>query len=157
MKQDQLLEKYVKQIQPILPLAKKAYGSRALVSPEHNASRKYTKLLVEYYNKGGSLVAMANALGVAYPGVRRRVITADLPPAPVRKRSAFSDDQVKAAVERIRKAKEKSAEDYHTAVAKEYEAGVSLAKIAEGLGISSSQPLYYAVSRHAIRKQDGND
>lgn len=154
MAKEDLLEKYKKQIEPLLPLAKRAYGSRTLVSPEHNASRKYTKLLVEYYGKGGSLVAMASALGVAYPGVRRRVITADVPALPVRKHSTLTDEQVTQGVERVKKAKQKGVEDYHSQIAKEYENGISLAKLAEGLGISSSQPLYWAVSRHSIRQQE---
>ena len=153
-KSNDLLERYVKKIQPILPLAKKAYGSRALVSPEHKASREYTRLLTEYYEKGGSLVAMAQALNVAYPGVRRRVITASLPPQPVKARSRKSEAEVDAAIKRVKKAKEKGADDYHAQLAKEYDAGVSLAKIAEGLGISSSQPLYYAVSRARLKEQE---
>ena len=76
---DDLLEEYKSKIEPLLPMAKKAFGSRSNESPEHLASRQYTQLLTEYYAKGGSLVAMAGELGVVYAGLRRRVTTADLP------------------------------------------------------------------------------
>ena len=72
--QAELISEYKEKIEPILPAAKRANGSRKKVSPEHEASRQYTELLVEFYDKGGSLPRLAEALGVAYSGVRRRVV-----------------------------------------------------------------------------------
>jgi hypothetical protein len=151
---DKLLSDYKKKIEPILPLAKKAFGSRAHTTPAHLASRKYTQLLVEYYEKGGSLVAMARELDVAYAGVRRRVLTADDVITPSRKRSSLSDKATDAAIERVKKAKAKSTDAYHTQIANEYEKGLSLAKLAAGLGISSSQPLYWAIKRAEVKNKD---
>jgi hypothetical protein len=150
---DKLLDTYAKKIKPILPLAKKAFGSRAHTTPAHNASRQYTQLLVEYYGKGGSLVAMANELDVAYAGIRRRILTADQEILPSRKRSTLTDAQVQKGIERIKKAKEKSPEAYHAALAAEYDKGISLAKVADALGISSSQPLYWGIQRARLREQ----
>jgi hypothetical protein len=150
---DKLLDTYAKKIKPILPLAKKAFGSRAHTTPAHNASRQYTQLLVEYYSKGGSLVAMANELDVAYAGIRRRILTADQEILPSRKRSTLTDAQVQKGIERIKKAKQKSPEAYHEALAAEYDKGISLAKVADALGISSSQPLYWGIQRARLREQ----
>jgi transposase-like protein len=153
---DKLLSDYKKKIDPILPLAKKAFGSRLHTTPAHDASRKYTALLKEYYEKGGSLVAMANELGVAYAGVRRRVVTADLDVLPSRKRSSLTDAQTEKGIERIKKAKDKSPEAYHAALEAEYAKGISLAKVAKALGLSSSQPLYYGVQRSQVRAKEEN-
>lgn len=153
---DKLLDTYAKKIKPILPLAKKAFGSRAHTTPAHNASRQYTQLLVEYYSKGGSLVAMANELDVAYAGIRRRILTADQEILPSRKRSTLTEAQVQKGIERIKKAKEKSPEAYHSALAAEYDKGISLAKVADALGISSSQPLYWGIQRARVREQSSS-
>lgn len=150
---DKLLETYSKKIKPILPLAKKAFGSRTHSTPQHKASREYTLLLVEYYNKGGSLVALATELGVTYAGLRRRILTADIPALPSRKKSSMTETQMQKGIERIKKAKEKSPDAYHDALASEYEKGISLAKVAEALGIASSQPLYWGVHRAKLREQ----
>lgn len=149
---DELLERYKAKIEPLLPLAKRAYGSRGNVTPEHRASREYTRLLTEYYAKGGSLVAMADALGVVYAGLRRRVRTADLPVREARSRSRMSQPEVDAAVERIKAAREESLEAYHEQIAEEYDNGVSLAKVAIALGLSGSGPLYYAVNSVRLRE-----
>jgi AraC-like DNA-binding protein len=148
---DTLVREYSGKLEKLLPLAKKAYGSRSNTSPAHDASRQYTNLLKEYYGKGGSLVAMASELGVAYAGLRRRVVTSDLPSLPPRKRSRMTPEETDQAVNRIKSAKAKSTEDYHDQLAKEYDNGISLAKVASGLGLSSSQPLYYGVQRSRAR------
>ena len=149
---DELLERYKQKIEPLLPLAKRAYGSRGNMTPEHKASREYTRLLTEYYAKGGSLVAMADALGVVYAGIRRRVRTADLPVREARSRSRMSQPEVDAAVERIKAAREGGLEAYHEQIAEEYDNGVSLAKVAIALGLSGSGPLYYAVNSVRLRE-----
>ena len=68
MKKDfeEITEKYAGKIAPHLELAKRAYGLRGQATPAHVASAKYTELVKEYYAKGGSLVALASKLGVAY-------------------------------------------------------------------------------------------
>lgn len=153
MKNKQLVEEYAPLLKELLPLARQAYGSRNTKSPQHDASREYTRLLVEYYNRGGSLISIAKAVGVTYAGVRRRVTTVSVAPASKRVRSKATPEQVIEAVERIRIAKEKSVEDYHEALRHEYEDnGISLTKIAKALGLSSSNPLYYGVARTKIKK-----
>jgi hypothetical protein len=150
---DALVEQYAKKITPLLPLAKKAYGSRAQTTPAHEASREYTRLLSEFYEKGGSLVALADRLDVAYSGMRRRVFTASLPPSTIKKgRVKLSDADVAKAASRVLAAREKGgAEAYHDALAQEYQNGVSLAALADQLGLSSAAPLYYGVQRSALR------
>jgi hypothetical protein len=56
---DALLEQYAPKLAELLPLARKAYGSRDIVSPQHDASREYTRLLVEFYQRGGSLLQLS--------------------------------------------------------------------------------------------------
>lgn len=153
MRNNQLVEEYAPRLIELLPLARQAYGSRNTVSPQHDASREYTRLLVEYYNKGGSLIAIAQAVGVTYAGVRRRVTTVEIAPSSKRSRSKATPEQIAEAVERIKLAKEKSVEDYHEALRHEYEDnGISLTKIAKGLGLSSANPLYYGVARTKIKQ-----
>lgn len=150
---DQLVEHYAPLLKELLPLARKAYGSRNTKSPQHDASREYTRLLVEYYSKGGSLIAIANAVGVTYAGVRRRVTTVAIAPSSKRVRSKATPEQLAEAIERVKIAKEKSVEEYHEALRHEYEDnGISLTKIAKGLGLSSSNPLYYGVARTKLKK-----
>ncbi len=149
---DALVEQYAPRLRELLPLARKAYGSRNTVSPQHDASREYTKLLVEYYNKGGSLIAISEAVGVTYAGVRRRVTTATILPPNKRVRSKATPEQIQSAVERIKAAKLLGVDEYHEALRKEYEDnGISLTKIDKGLGLSSANPLYYGDARTKIK------
>lgn len=147
-----LLKEYVSLIEPHLDLAKKAYGSRSTDSPQHAASREYTRLLCEYYAKGGSLLDMAKALDVTYAGLRRRVTTKDLTPSSKRPRKRFPEEVYDAAVLEIKVAKETSTEAYHESLHKFYNEGLSLAKIATKLGLSSANPLYYGVSRVELKR-----
>lgn len=149
---DELVEQYAPRLKELLPLARKAYGSRSTVSPQHDASREYTRLLVEYYSKGGSLIAISNAVGVTYAGVRRRVTTANITPPNKRIRSRATEQQITEAVQRIKQAKLLGVDQYHEALRHEYEDnGISLTKIAKGLGLSSANPLYYGVARTKIK------
>jgi hypothetical protein len=154
MKKDELTEKYAQKIEPILPLAKRAYGLRGQATPEHKASEKYTVLLKEYYSKGGSLVALAEKLGVAYSGMRRRIFASSTPPGPRKPRSQSSEESIEKTLTRVLKAKETSTERYHEELYKAYHNGASLAVLAKGLSLSSSAPLYYAVQRHETRLQE---
>lgn len=148
-----LLAEYAAAIKPHIELAKKAYGSRDTQSPQHDASREYTRLLCEYYEKGGSLLEMAEALEVTYAGLRRRVTTASLKPSSKRPRKKFPQEVYDAAVKEILEAKAESTEAYHLAITKHYDAGLSLARIAETMGLSSAYPCYYAVNRGRLAQQ----
>lgn len=151
MAHQEITETYAEKIRPILELAKRAYGHRDQVTPAHNASREYTRLLKEYYAEGGSLVALAQELGVAYSGMRRRVWTSELPIALQKNRTKRQLEETTEAVERVKAARSTGTDEYHSQLFAEYHDGYSLALIADGLGLSSSAPLYYAVQRHAVR------
>jgi hypothetical protein len=149
---DDLVTQYKNKIQPILPLAKKAYGSRTQKSVEHDASREYTRLLTEFYSKGGSLPALAKALNVAYAGVRRRVVMRDVSVASVRPKARILDEEevLKASI-RVKEAKISGIDTYHDQLAKEYKNGIPMSGLARGLGLSSAAPLYYGVQRSLQR------
>ncbi len=149
-----LLAEYVEKITPHLELAKTAYGSRDTVSPQHDASREYTRLLCEYYAKNGSLLDMAEALHVTYAGLRRRVTTKDLKPSSKRPRPKFTEAEYVEAVTEILDAKATGTAEYHEALAKYYKLNMSLAKIAEKMGLSSANPLYYGVNRVQLKDQE---
>lgn len=154
MKNREITEEYAEKIAPLLPLAQKAYGAKTQNTPAHQASREYTRLLVEFVEAGGSLIDLANRLQVTYSGVRRRVINASMPTMQSgHGRRKLSEEEVSAAIERVREAKKSGSSSYHAQLATEYyENGVSLSKIAKGLGISNAAPLYYGIQRHAQRK-----
>ena len=141
-------------IEPILPLAKKAYGSREQTTPAHDASREYTRLLTEFHTKGGSLPQLAKELDVAYAGVRRRVVMQDVSVSTVKPRTRAKTEELSEAVIRVKTAKGLSVDEYHDQLAKEYESGVSLAALARSLGLSSAAPLYYGVQRSLQRRAE---
>lgn len=151
---EELLNEYEAKIVPVLDLAKKAYGSRGTKSPQHDASRKYTQYLVEYYSKGGSLLKISKRLGVTYAGVRRRIVTDQMPPESKRRHSSSTPIQIFEAAARVLDAKSNlGTMGYHDALRYEYEInGVSLTKLAKELGLSSANPLYYGVSRSKLRE-----
>ena len=151
-----LVEEYAEKIEPLLELAKKAYGSRSTVSPQHDASRQYTALLVEYYSKGGSLLDLASKLKVTYAGIRRRIITAELPSTKKRTRSKATPIDIANAATILKTLQATGhTEQYHNAVYQAYEVqGISLGKLAKAMGLSSSNPLYYAVSKARIAKTE---
>ena len=153
MKNEALTQEYAEKITPLLELARRAYGSRTQDTLAHEASRKYTELLIEYHNRDGSLIDLANALGVAYSGIRRRIFTSKTPsladPAPKRK---VTPEELEAALERVRTAKATNPRVYHEQLSIEYhQNGISLGAIARGLGIANAAPLYYGVQRHIQR------
>jgi hypothetical protein len=150
---DNLIQEYKDKIDPILPLAKKAYGSRNQKTKEHDASRKYTQLLTEFYEKNGSLPALAKALDVAYAGVRRRVVMRDVAVSSIRpKTRVLDEEQVLLATNRVKKAKLTGVDPYHDQLAEEYEKGIPMSGLARGLGLSSAAPLYYGVQRSLQRQ-----
>lgn len=138
-----LLKEYAQKIEPYLEDAKKAYGSRDTISPQHDASREYTRLLCQFYEKGGSLLDMGKALDVTYAGMRRRVTTCGLKPSSKRPRKKFPQEVYDDAVASILEAKESSTLEYHQAIFDVYEAGLALSLIASQMGLSSANPLYY--------------
>ena len=99
---DTTFEEYAAQMEVLLPLARKAYGSRTTNSPQHEASREYTRLLVEFYGSGGSLIQLANRLDVTYAGVRRRILTDEIPAIPKGKNSKSSPHEVTEAAVRVK-------------------------------------------------------
>jgi hypothetical protein len=154
---DTTFEEYAAQMEVLLPLARKAYGSRTTNSPQHEASREYTRLLVEFYGSGGSLIQLANRLDVTYAGVRRRILTDEIPAIPKGKNSKSSPHEVTEAAVRVKLAHlEDGSAAYHDQIRYEYEVNkISLAKLAKELGLSSANPLYYALTRSRVNsKQD---
>jgi hypothetical protein len=153
----ELISEYKALIDPLLPLAKKAYGSRFQETPYHAASREYTRLLSEFQERGGSLPALAKALGVTYAGVRRRVVMRNTSVASIRPKTRIRGEEVELeAVERINTAKVLGMNSYHDQLATEYVNGLSLSNIAKRMGLSSAAPLYYGVQRSIQRSVEAS-
>lgn len=150
-----LVGDYARRIRPLVQLAQRAYGSRSTRSLQHDASREYTRLLVEFYSKGGSLLKLAEELGVTYAGLRRRVMTAELPAEAARRtRKKYSDTEYAQAVGKLLAVqKYGSSGQYHEEIKDLYDAGYSLSRIAKLMGMSSANPLYYGVSRVAVKEE----
>lgn len=151
----ELVEEYKSKIEPILPSAKKANGSRKKATPEHEASREYTRLLVEFYRKGGSLPRLADALGVAYSGIRRRVAMDNVSVEHIKPktRAAITEQDIADAVQRVRQARSEGMVEYHDQLAAEFRNGIPLAVLARKLGLSGAAPLYYGVQRSIQRNR----
>jgi hypothetical protein len=150
-----LLEEYTQKITPILPAAKKANGSRKKATPEHDASREYTKLLVEYYNRGGSLPQLATALGVAYSGIRRRVVMNDVSIDSLKSplKIAYTAEDIQDAAQRVKQAKSEGQIQYHDQLALEFSNGIPLAPLSKAIGLTGAAPLYYGVQRSIQRNR----
>jgi hypothetical protein len=149
----EIVEEYATQIEPLLDIAKKAYGPRDQQTPAHTASREYTRLLTEFHSRGGSLPLLAKRLSVAYAGVRRRVVMNDISVSIARPKLRVKDQDVAGSAERVKIAKAKDVDSYHDQLAHEYKLGISLANLAKELGLSSAAPLYYGVQRSLQRSQ----
>lgn len=148
---NELIEEYAAKIEPILPMAKKAYGARNQISPAHDASREYTRLLKEFHARGGSLPKLAKRLDVAYAGVRRRVVMSNVAVSDIRPKVRLKDQDIKASANRVRFAKQQGVDRYHDQLADEYKKGISLSNLAKEIGLSSAAPLYYGVQRSMQR------
>ena len=146
------IEAYAVRIRPLLDDAKKAYGSRDTVSPQHDASREYTKILVEYCDEDGSLPKLADTLGVSYAGMRRRVNNATLPPVPKVKRVQYSDAEYVTIIEEIRDCQVVGTDCYHDKLLSVKEAGYSFSRIARDMQLSSTYTLYYGSDRARARR-----
>ena len=155
MSSDPLVDEYVGKIEPLLPLARRAFGSRGQDSPNHAASREYTALLAEFKERGGNLQRLAGALGVEYSGVRRRIVMRNVSVSEIsrtkRPRNSVSAEELDAVASRIKAAKEINVEAYHDALRDAYVAGIPMATLAAKLNISSAAPLYYGVARSQQR------
>lgn len=149
----QLVEEYASRIEPLLPLAKKAYGSKSQNTPAHEASREYTRLLSEFQSKGGSLPMLAKRLNVAYAGIRRRVVMSDVIVSAIRPKTRLKEQDIQSAAKRVLAAKEKDVDSYHDQLAEEYKNGISLSNLAKEMNLSSAAPLYYGVQRSLQRNQ----
>jgi hypothetical protein len=151
-----LVEEYAYKIAPHLEQAQKAYGSRSINSPAHIASREYTRLLVEYYEKGGQLSALSRKIKVSYPGLRRRVITSNVDVSTIKPeiKVPLREQDIAGAAFRVKTAKSMGVDFYHDQLRKEYEAGVSLSRLAREIGLSSAAPLYYGVQRSLQRNSN---
>lgn len=150
-----LVDEYAAKIKPILSSAKKANGSRKKATPEHDASRQYTALLVEFKNKGGSLLKLADTLGVAYSGLRRRVVmnTVSVDQIKPKTRTEITEQDIDDAAQRVKQAKTEGMIEYHDQLATEYKNGIPLAVLARKLGLSGAAPLYYGVQRSIQRNR----
>jgi transposase-like protein len=149
-----LVDEYAEKIRPLLPLAQRAYGAKTQRTPAHEASREYTRLIQEFHEQGGSLIALSRECGVAYSGMRRRLATANAPVTKQPPRRRFSEEEITESVARVASAKSMGSEQYHAQLWSEYKSGVSLNAIAKSLGIHNASPLYYGVQRHAMRLEN---
>lgn len=151
----ELFHTYLPQLKTLKPQAQEAYGSRDTASEAHEVSRKYTELLKEYADKGGSLLMMADALNVTYPALRRRVMTADIKPLGRRRRSTATAKQYAYAVEVLTPLRETkgATTEYHDALLRFYNEGLSMKQLALALGLKGEYPLYYGLSK--ARKRAG--
>lgn len=150
--QEELVEHYRQKIAPILPYAKKAYGSRNQNTPAHVASREYTRLLIEFYYHNGNLSKLAKALGVTYQGLRRRIVMSDVSVNLIKPIKKQNKEDISKVADRVRYAKSVSGTyGYHKQLALEYQNGVSLYRLSKELGLSSAAPLYYGVQRSMQR------
>lgn len=149
-----LVAEYAAKIIPLLPLAKRAFGSRDLDTPQHEASREYTRLLVEFYEKKGSLLDLQKATGATYAGMRRRITTAELPVSERSTKPKPSEAEHITAVKTIISAKHGvSVEAYHETLRRYHEANYSMSIISKYMGLSSANPLYYGINRAKLRKE----
>jgi AraC-like DNA-binding protein len=147
MTNDELLDAYAPTLATLLPLARKAYGSRDIESIQHTASREYTRLLCQFYEGGGSLLDLSKRLGVTYASLHRRVTTSDLAPRKGTTRVKYSDSEYTAAVSKILEAKSTGTPGYHQCLKDHYDMRYSMARIAREMGLSSANPLYYGINR----------
>ena len=143
----ELLSDYYSKAAPYAEKAKKAYGSRGTKSDAHDASRKLTEILADYVDKGGSLLLMSEAINMSYPALRRRVMTAGIPPLKKKAQSKATKADYDKAVEQLHEARQISSASYHQAIKDVYDNGVSLNKLAKELGLKSAYPLYYGLNK----------
>lgn len=148
-----LADKYASSARALSPLAQQAFGSRATESYAHDVSREFTELLCRYVAEGGSLILLGERIGMTYPALRRRVMTAEVAPLPRSTRSKAPAEAYPPAAERLNKYKKVSTFAYHEAIKEEYDRGLSLNKLATYMGLKSAYPLYYGLNNARMRRQ----
>ncbi len=138
-------------IRPLLPEAKRAYGSQPPGSPTRVASEEVNAYILHYVQKGGKVPALAHELegDISLSGLRRRVRIArsqeqaalegqeQVVGRTKRPRGKTDPEQVKEASERIDIARQKGGRVYGDAVRAVYDEGISLKAVAENLQIST--------------------
>lgn len=141
-------EVYAEQIGPLLPAAKKAYGSQAPGSPARVASDEVNKLILEYVEGGNKMPALAGALqgAISLSGLRRRVRLARATRSAgehdnqlgrvKRPRGSTDPELVAQAAQEISAAREVGGKEYGDAVRRAYDQGLALQPIADTLGVS---------------------
>lgn len=149
----EVLAKFIGRATELMPQAQEAYGSRATESENHDISREFTFLLVQYVGDGGSLQMMADALGTTISALQRRVKTYKVEPLPRSTRSTAPEYEYTRASERLNKIKKISTFAYHTAIKEEYDRGLSLNKLARHMGLKGAYPLYYGLNNARMRQQ----
>ena len=146
-----LVNKFERDAKALTQVAQKAYGSRATESYAHDVSRAFTELLVRYTNEGGSLIMLGERIGMTYPALRRRVMTADVAPLPRSTRSTAEASEYPPVAERLNMIKKVSTFAYHSAIKEAYDKGLSLNKLATYMGLKSAYPLYYGLNKVRMR------
>lgn len=141
-------------IRPLLPHAKRAYGSQLAGSDAREASEMVNAILLVYTSKGGRLPELAKHLegDIALSGLRRRIRIArgvdsstmegiEPPSGKVpRKQGSKDPERIKEAVEAIQATRKKNGgpggRAYGDAVRKAYDDGLSLQAIADEIGVT---------------------
>ena len=139
-----LVEDYAEQLRPLLPVARTAYGTQGPESGPRLASQRVNKLLVEYVDEhGGNVTHLANELGtdlISLAGLRRRLRSArsghTLGTTTSKKRGSKDPARVIEAAKRIGVARSEGTSRYGAEVRAVYDEGVSLAAVADELGVS---------------------
>lgn len=141
---------YAAKIKPLLPAAKKAYGSQAPDSPARVASETVNAYLLQYVQRGGQIPELARHLDgeLSLSGLRRRVRIArgtdtsamegqeQVVGRVKRPRGTKDPEIVKKAVAEIQLARKQGGRAYGDAVREVYDRGVSLNAVATEMGIS---------------------
>jgi hypothetical protein len=141
-------EAYAEKIRPLLPEARRAFGSQPPGSPARLASDEVNKLVLTYSKSGAKMPALAEALDgdISLSGLRRRVRLAragerveargDQLGRVKRPRGSTDPETVKVHADKIAKARKVGGKTYGDAVREAYDQGVALQPIADTLGIS---------------------
>lgn len=137
-------------IRPLLPLAKKAYGSQAPDSDPRKASEEINAYILFYVERGGRIPELAQHLegDISLSGLRRRVRIArgadtsayegqeQVVGRVSRPRGKKDPESVSEAVRSIQEARKQGGRVYGDAVRRAYDDGISLKAIADQIGIS---------------------
>jgi len=140
---ESLVSEYAEQLRPLLPQARRAYGTQGPNSPARLASDEVNRLLLEYVNKGGNVTHLANELDgvISLAGLRRRLRSARHGKllgnfTTSRKRGTKDPETVKAAATKIDTARHQSPAAYGKAVREVYQDNVSLSAVADEMDVS---------------------